>query len=163
MKKSSMKKSIALGLALAMGTSLLAACGGSATTSSSEQTSSANASSEIASTETSGDTIRIGGITAVTGDKAEMGESFWRSQELAIEKVNENGGVLGKKVELVLEDSKGEPKEAVELAKKMGDDESIVGVLGPMTSSEAIACAPVLRSTPWWSFPPALPTTSTPP
>lgn len=61
MKKSSMKKSIALGLALAMGTSLLAACGGSATTSSSEQTSSANASSEIASTETSGDTIRIGG------------------------------------------------------------------------------------------------------
>lgn len=80
------------------------------------------------------------GITAVTGDKAEMGESFWRSWELAIEKVNENGGVLGKKVELVLEDSKGEPKEAVELAKKMGDDESIVGVLGPMTSSEAIAC-----------------------
>ena len=45
MKKSSMKKSIALGLALAMGTSLLTACGGSATTSSSEQTSSANASS----------------------------------------------------------------------------------------------------------------------
>lgn len=145
MKKSSMKKSIALGLALAMGTSLLTACGGSATTSSSEQTSSANASSEIASTETSGDTIRIGGITAVTGDKAEMGESFWRSWELAIEKVNENGGVLGKKVELVLEDSKGEPKEAVELAKKMGDDESIVGVLGPMTSSEAIACAPVFE------------------
>lgn len=36
MKKSSMKKSIALGLALAMGTSLLTACGGSATTSSSE-------------------------------------------------------------------------------------------------------------------------------
>ena len=125
MKKSSMKKSIALGLALAMGTSLLTACGGSATT--------------------SGDTIRIGGITAVTGDKAEMGESFWRSWELAIEKVNENGGVLGKKVELVLEDSKGEPKEAVELAKKMGDDESIVGVLGPMTSSEAIACAPVFE------------------
>lgn len=145
MKKSSMKKSIALGLALAMGTSLLAACGGSATTSSSEQTSSANASSEIASAETSGDTIRIGGITAVTGDKAEMGESFWRSWELAIEKVNENGGVLGKKVELVLEDSKGEPKEAVELTKKMGDDESIVGVLGPMTSSEAIACAPIFE------------------
>ena len=34
---------------------------------------------------------------------------------------------------------------AVELAKKMGDDESIVGVLGPMTSSEAIACAPVFE------------------
>lgn len=139
-----MKKAIALGLALAMGTSLLAACGSTASSTADAGTST-NASSETATTETTGDTIRIGGITAVTGDKAEMGESFWRSWELAIEKVNENGGVLGKQVELVLEDSKGDSKEAVELTKKMGDDESIVGVLGPMTSSEAIACAPIFE------------------
>lgn len=139
-----MKKAIALGLALAMGTSLLTACGNTASSTADAGTST-NASSETAATETSGDTIRIGGITAVTGDKAEMGESFWRSWELAIEKVNENGGVLGKQVELVLEDSKADPKEAVELTKKMGDDESIAAVLGPMTSSEAIACAPVFE------------------
>lgn len=139
-----MKKAIALGLALAMGTSLLAACGSTASSTADAETST-NASSETATTETSGDTIRIGGITAVTGDKAEMGESFWRSWQLAIEKVNENGGVLGKQVELVLEDSKADPKEAVELTKKMGDDESIAAVLGPMTSSEAIACAPVFE------------------
>ena len=139
-----MKKAIALGLALAMGTSLLAACGSTASSTADAETST-NASSETATTETTGDTIRIGGITAVTGDKAEMGESFWRSWELAIEKVNENGGVLGKQVELVLEDSKADPKEAVELTKKMGDDESIAAVLGPMTSSEAIACAPVFE------------------
>lgn len=139
-----MKKAIALGLALAMGTSLLAACGSTASSTADAETST-NASSETATTETTGDTIRIGGITAVTGDKAEMGESFWRSWQLAIEKVNENGGVLGKQVELVLEDSKADPKEAVELTKKMGDDESIAAVLGPMTSSEAIACAPVFE------------------
>lgn len=139
-----MKKAIALGLALAMGTSLLAACGSTASSTADAETST-NASSETATTETTGDTIRIGGITAVTGDKAEMGESFWRSWQLAIEKVNENGGVLGKQVELVLEDSKADPKEAVELTKKMGDDETIAAVLGPMTSSEAIACAPVFE------------------
>lgn len=139
-----MKKAIALGLALAMGTSLLTACGNTAS-SAAEADTSTNASSETAAAETSGDTIRIGGITAVTGDKAEMGESFWRSWQLAIEKVNENGGVLGKQVELVLEDSKADPKEAVELTKKMGDDDTICGVLGPMTSSEAIACAPVFE------------------
>lgn len=140
-----MKKAIAMGLAVAMSASLLAGCGGTSDSTGSGAAASTNASSETAAAETSGDTIRIGGITAVTGDKAEMGESFWRSWELAIEKVNENGGVLGKQVELVLEDSKADPKEAVELTKKMGDDESIAAVLGPMTSSEAIACAPVFE------------------
>ena len=139
-----MKKAIAMGLALAMSASMLAACGGS--TSSSTSTAAGGSAAASGSAASDGaEPIRIGGITAVTGDKAEMGESFWRSWELAIEKVNADGGVLGRPVELVLEDSKGDPKEAVELAKKMGDDESICAVLGPMTSSEAIACAPVFE------------------
>ena len=133
-----MKKTIAMGLAITMSASVLMACGAS------NSGGTSSAPSDSATTD-SAKPIRIGGITAVTGDKAEMGESFWRSWELAIEKVNADGGVLGRPVELVLEDSKGDPKEAVELAKKMGDDSSICAVLGPMTSSEAIACAPVFE------------------
>lgn len=136
-----MKKAISLGLSLAMGVSLLTACGSASTTTTTTETTTETASSSGSEVEP----IRIGGITAVTGDKAEMGESFWRSWQLAIDKVNAEGGVLGRPVELVLEDSKGDPKEAVELTKKMGDDESICAVLGPMTSSEAIACAPVFE------------------
>ena len=137
-----MKKTIALCLTLALAAGTLSSCG---TTTSSAPASKTETPSAAASAGDNVEPIRIGGITAVTGDKAEMGESFWRSWQLAIEKVNADGGVLGRPVELVLEDSKGDPKEAVELAKKMGDDKSICAVLGPMTSSEAIACAPVFE------------------
>lgn len=152
-----MKKIIAVSLAAVMAASLTAGCGSkpaanteSGTTQGSAQEASENskddASGASQSAQTpSGDPIRIGGIAPVTGDKAEMGESFWRSWQLAIDKVNAEGGVLGRPVELVLEDSKADPKEAVELTKKMGDDETICAVLGPMASSEAIACAPVFE------------------
>ncbi|MGL5435620.1 MAG: ABC transporter substrate-binding protein [Lachnospiraceae bacterium] len=147
-----MKKLLSLGIAATMATTLLTGCGSKPAASTDSGTTGTTTETTMADSETgqsdgaaSGDPIRIGGIAAVTGDKAEMGESFWRSWQLAIDQVNAAGGVLGRPVELVLEDSKADPKEAVELTKKMGDDDSIVAVLGPMTSSEAIACAPVFE------------------
>lgn len=148
-----MKKMISAGIAAAMAATLLAGCGSKPAAGTDSGTTAGNTAgtttgagqSQQPGGEATGDPIRIGGIAAVTGDKAEMGESFWRSWQLAIDKVNAEGGVLGRPVELVLEDSKADPKEAVELTKKMGDDDSIVAVLGPMTSSEAIACAPVFE------------------
>ena len=136
-----MKKIFSLLLTLTMVLSL-AACGGNSAAPSTPGSDSSNTGSDTAS---DSDSIKIGYVSDLTGATALWGTAGQYGAELAIKQVNENGGVLGKKVELVLEDSKGEPKEAVELAKKMGDDESIVGVLGPMTSSEAIACAPVFE------------------
>ena len=150
-----MKKTIALALAAAMTASALTGCGSGGKSETAQTTPAAAETKAEAGTQApdggqadnapSGDPIRIGGIAPVTGDKAEMGESFWRSWQLAIDKVNGEGGVLGRPVELVLEDSKADPKEAVELTKKMGDNEDICAVLGPMASSEAIACAPVFE------------------
>lgn len=150
-----MKKTIALALAAAMTASALTGCGSGGKSETAQTTPAAAETKAEAGTRApdggqadnapSGDPIRIGGIAPVTGDKAEMGESFWRSWQLAIDKVNGEGGVLGRPVELVLEDSKADPKEAVELTKKMGDNEDICAVLGPMASSEAIACAPVFE------------------
>ncbi len=150
-----MKKTIALALAAAMTASALTGCGSGGKSETAQTTPAASETKAEAGTQApdggqadnapSGDPIRIGGIAPVTGDKAEMGESFWRSWQLAIDKVNGEGGVLGRPVELVLEDSKADPKEAVELTKKMGDNEDICAVLGPMASSEAIACAPVFE------------------
>ena len=150
-----MKKRIALGLAISVMTTFLAACGAApaaapvaaapAAEAEAETEAPAEEAAPAETAEASAEPIRIGGIIAVTGDKAEMGQSFWRSWELAIKKVNENGGVLGRPVEIQLEDSKADPKEAVELTKKLGDDPTICAVLGPMSSSEAIACAPIFE------------------
>ena len=146
-----MKKVMATSLAVIMGMSLLTGCGNSSSGSSSEAAKKSEAASsenkapeEAKKEEASGeDVIRIGAIAPVTGDRAEAGQSVWRSFQIAADDINAKGGVMGKKIEIVLEDSKGDAKEAVELTKKLADDESICAVLGPMTSAEAIACAPV--------------------
>lgn len=143
-----MKKIIALGLAAAMTTSLLAGCSsssGSGDTGIQAQESGQTQGSSQSQEETAseGETIRIGAIAPVTGDKAEAGQSVWRSFQIAADDINAKGGVLGKQIEIVLEDSKADAKEAVELTKKLADDDSICAVLGPMNSAEAIACAPI--------------------
>ncbi len=89
--------------------------------------------------------IKIGMIAPLTGEKAEFGKSMWISVEMAVDAINAEGGVLGRQVEVVKMDSKAEPKEAVEAAKKLVQDDEIVAVIGPMMSGEAIACAPVFE------------------
>lgn len=89
--------------------------------------------------------VKIGMIAPVTGEKAEFGKSMWMSIEMAVDEVNAAGGVLGRQVELVTMDSKAQPKAAVEAAEALVQDDSIVAVLGPMMSGEAIACAPVFE------------------
>ena len=146
-----MKKTAAVSLAVVMGMSLLAGCQstpadkGSEASKQTEAVSSAeNVPSEKGEDKAAeGEVIRIGAIAPVTGDRAEAGQSVWRSFQLAAEDINAKGGVMGRPIEIVLEDSKGDAKEAVELTKKLADDESICAVVGPMASSEAIACAPV--------------------
>lgn len=134
-----------------MMTSMLAGCSGSSSgssgsqsqESSQEQGNGQEQESGQAENAAEGETIRIGAIAPVTGDKAEAGQSVWRSFQIAVDDINAKGGVLGKQVEIVLEDSKADAKEAVELTKKLADDDTICAVLGPMNSAEAIACAPV--------------------
>lgn len=139
-----MRKAITAVLALTLASSVLTGCGGN-TNSSSGTTSGESTAAAASESGTGGseDPIKIGVIAPVTGDRAEGGKSVWLSFEIAVQDINEKGGVLGRQVELVREDSKGDSKEAVELAKKMVDNKDIVAVLGPMTSAEAIACSPI--------------------
>ena len=79
-----MKKIIALGLAAAMTTSLLAGCSsssGSGDTGTQAQESGQTQDSSQSQEETAaeGETIRIGAIAPVTGDKAEAGQSVWKT------------------------------------------------------------------------------------
>ena len=95
------------------------------------------------SASSAGDSIRIGLSAPITGNYAEFGENFKYSAEMAIKLVNEQGGLLGKKVELVVMDSKGDPKEAALIAQKLVEDPSIVAEVGDFTSTCCMAAAPI--------------------
>ncbi|NLD04923.1 MAG: ABC transporter substrate-binding protein [Synergistaceae bacterium] len=77
------------------------------------------------------ETIKIGMLTPLTGFAASDGFSAYESVKLALEKVNAEGGVLGKKVELICYDDAADPKQSVPLAHKLiGQDKIVAFVAG---------------------------------
>lgn len=93
------------------------------------------------SKDTSEDTLKIGASFALTGDVAVYGKAANNGAMLAIKEYNENGGVLGKQVEYIVEDNKGDEIEATNAFNKLVDKENIVAFMGSDISSttEAIA------------------------
>lgn len=128
MKKNG-KRIVAVGMMMVMGLSL-AACGASDET-------------ENSSTGMSGNEIKIGLCAPLTGANAEMGKGFEVAVEMAIEEINESGGIDGKDVILESMDSKGDPKEASEIAKKFIADDEMLCVIGDYASTTCMTIAPL--------------------
>jgi len=83
------------------------------------------------------DTIKIGIAGPMTGDQSKMGMDFKNGVELAVSEWNAKGGVLGKKIEMVVVDDQHDPKQAVSIANKLVN-EGVVGVVGHFNSSCSI-------------------------
>lgn len=92
-----------------------------------------------------GDTIKIGWIGSLTGDQAVWGTCESNTVKMLIEEVNANGGILGKQVEGVYYDTKGNAEEAVNAVKRLITQDKVVAIIGPNASGQAISIAAVLE------------------
>lgn len=88
------------------------------------------------------DVIKIGVAGPMTGDQAKMGTDFKNGVTLAVEEWNSKGGVLGKRIEILLADDQHDPKQAVAVANKLVN-EGAVGVIGHFNSSCSIPASDV--------------------
>jgi len=86
--------------------------------------------------------IRIGIAGPMTGDQAKMGMDFKNGVTLAVEEWNNKGGVLGKKIELIVGDDQRDPKQAVSIANKFATQDA-KGVIGHFNSSCSIPASDV--------------------
>ncbi len=91
------------------------------------------------------DVIKIGLLAPLTGPAAADGLSVQNSVKLALEKVNAEGGVLGKKVDLITYDDRADGKEAVALARKLIEQDKVVAVVGGSYSTPSRAMAPIFQ------------------
>ncbi len=91
------------------------------------------------------DFIRIGEFGSLTGPTATFGQSTKNGVDMAIEKVNLAGGVLGKQIRLFREDDQGKPEESITAVTKLINKDRVVAVLGQVASSNSIAAAPVAQ------------------
>jgi branched-chain amino acid transport system substrate-binding protein len=90
--------------------------------------------------------VAIGSIQDMSGTTSVFGNAITRGAELAIEKLNAQGGINGKKVKLITLDTKGDPKEAINAYNRLVDQEKVVAVLGPPISNIGIALAPIANA-----------------
>jgi len=84
------------------------------------------------------DTIKVGAILAVTGGASFLGGPESRTIEMQVEKINANGGIHGKKIELILKDSGANPEKAISFAKQLIEEEKVFAIVGPSTSGETM-------------------------
>lgn len=90
--------------------------------------------------------IIIGVIAARTGDNAGLGEMQGNAAKLAAQEINAAGGVLGRPVELILEDSQGVPAQAVAALNKLIYRDSAIAIVGDAQSSPTLAMMPVIAN-----------------
>ena len=91
--------------------------------------------------------ITIGAISPFSGEGANYGKAARTAIDLAVDEINAQGGVHGKKLVVIYEDDKGTPKDAISAFQKLATVDKVPAILGPFYSSNVLACAPVADQT----------------
>jgi branched-chain amino acid transport system substrate-binding protein len=90
------------------------------------------------------DAIKIGVTQPLTGAFAASGNYVAQGAKIAEDHVNKSGGVLGKKIQLIIEDNKSNPTEAVATAEKLIAKEKVPVLMGAWSSTLTLAVMPKL-------------------
>ncbi len=87
--------------------------------------------------------VKIGVLVPLSGPASQGGQQMKNAFELAAEQINANGGVNGQPIELIFEDTGGDPQKGVTAAKKLIEQDQVWGLAGIFTSGVALAVSPV--------------------
>ena len=86
--------------------------------------------------------ILIGEFGALTGPIATFGQNTHKGVMMAVDEINAAGGVLGKRIRLLVEDDQGKPEEALTAVTKLISKDRVVALIGEFASSNSLAAAP---------------------
>lgn len=90
----------------------------------------------------SAEVVRIGAISPFSGEGANYGKAARTAIAMAVDEINAAGGVQGKKLDVIYEDDKGNPKDGLSAFQKLASVDKVPAVLGPFYSGIVLACAP---------------------
>ena len=92
------------------------------------------------------DTIKIGEFGSLSGDNASFGTSQNHGVQMAVEEINAAGGVLGKKIDLTVEDNMTKQGETTTIARKLISQDHVVAIIGEVASSKTLEAAPIAQA-----------------
>jgi branched-chain amino acid transport system substrate-binding protein len=87
--------------------------------------------------------VKIGALLSVTGPASFLGAPEARTLEMLAADLNARGGIDGRKVQLIVKDTAGNPEKAISFAKQLIDEEQVFAIIGPATSGETLAVKPI--------------------
>ncbi|MBK1668659.1 amino acid ABC transporter substrate-binding protein [Rhodovibrio sodomensis] len=90
--------------------------------------------------------VEIGAVMPLTGDLADFGESDTKGVELAVQEINDAGGVLGQELGLSVADTRTSPQAGVDAAKKLVNVQGVAGLVGALSSGVTIPIAKSVSS-----------------
>src|SRR5499427_5363336 len=91
-------------------------------------------------------TLKIGEVDPLTGGISQFGIGCQQGIVLAFEELNAEGGVLGKKIDLITEDDQSKPGQSATVVRKLIAQDKVVAILGDATSSATLESAPIAQS-----------------
>ena len=91
------------------------------------------------------ETIKIGVTQPLTGAFAASGNYVAQGAKIAEDEINKAGGVLGKKIQLIIEDNKSNPTEAVSTVEKLIQKDKVPVLIGAWSSTLTLAVMPKLE------------------
>lgn len=95
--------------------------------------------------EAEGDTIKIGFLGALTGNEASYGVETLKGMKMAAEELNKQGGILGRKVEIVEADHGSKLSEAASVVQKLISKDRVVAIVGDPTTGKTKLAGPICQ------------------
>jgi branched-chain amino acid transport system substrate-binding protein len=92
-----------------------------------------------------GDTIKVGLIASLNGEQQPWGLDSKNGAELAVEEINAAGGIQGKKIELIVEDTGSKPEGGKSATEKLVSEDKVICVLGEVASGITLPAAQVCQ------------------
>src|SRR5665811_7416 len=138
---------IVLAVLAALGLLWMVGCGGGETTTTTAapttETTAVATTDTTAPTAPSGDPILIGAVVSATGPASPLGEPERAVLAMMETQINDAGGVLGRPVQIIIEDDQSNPKEAVTATQKLIQQDKVVALIGCTTSGATLAIKPI--------------------
>ncbi|MDH3891219.1 MAG: ABC transporter substrate-binding protein [candidate division Zixibacteria bacterium] len=98
-----------------------------------------------ASVQADDDVIDIGVILPLSGHTSNYGTEALKGINLAVEIINDGGGVRGTKLKLIVADNTDDPATTSQVVSRMIHDQNVIAVIGPITSTNSAAAAAVAQ------------------
>src|ERR1043165_1726427 len=91
------------------------------------------------------DAVVIGAALPLSGSTAYYGEDSKRGIDMALDEINAAGGVRGRQLKIVYEDTQGNGKQAINAVRKLISADNVPVIIGCGTSTETLAVAPIVE------------------